>query len=194
MKQITLAILIGLITLSSFGQEKKDLIVSIAGGSLTSPYYLENKVGRFYSLDFDYFISKRHILSANYNDGTHNYYDNILSTDPGYTVSDGTNAKAEYHTFSILYKYKFLSKKAISAELGAGAGIMTHKKTYPYKLANGSIFNESTWTDLVFPVRLEFDCKISNSFRLGLIGGFYIQPDYPILAYYAGPRLSYLIK
>jgi hypothetical protein len=194
MKHITLALLFGILAFNSFAQDKKDLVVSIAGGSLTSPYYLNNKAGIFYSFDFDYFISKRHILSVNYNDGRHNYYDNILSTDPGYSMSDGTNAKAEYHTFSVLYKYKLLNKKTISATVGTGAGIMTHKRTYPYKLTNGSVFNESVWTDLVIPVRLEVDYKISNNFRIGVVGGFYIQPDYPVLAYYAGPRLGYIIK
>src|SRR4051812_43872636 len=102
MKQIILALFTSLITFSSFAQEKRDLSVSITGGILTSPYYLENNPGSFYSFDFDYFISKRHILSANYNDGSHKYYDNILSGDPGSVNSDGTNATAEYHTFSIL--------------------------------------------------------------------------------------------
>ena len=194
MKQVILGLLIGLVAFKSFGQEKKDLRISVAGGSLMSPYYMENKGGRFYSVDFDYYLSKRHILSANYNDGKHNYYEDILSTDPGYIKSDGTNAKAEYHTFSILYKYKFINKKALSAALGTGVGFMTHKKIYPYKLSNGSIFNETTWTDLVFPVRFELDYKASNSIHLGIIGGFYIQPDFPVLAYYAGPRLSYVIK
>ena len=46
----------------------------------------------------------------------------MLSTDAGYMVSDGTNAKAEYSTFSILYKYRFLDTKADSAEIGTGVG------------------------------------------------------------------------
>ena len=45
-----------------------------------------------------------------------------------------------------------------------------------------------------FPVRLEFDYKISKCFRLGLIGGFYIAPDYAILAYYIAPGIGYLLK
>lgn len=72
MKQITLALIIRLTTLSSYGQERKDLVVSIAAGKLTSPYYSENHLGRFFNIDFDYHLSKRHILSVNYNDGEHN--------------------------------------------------------------------------------------------------------------------------
>ena len=194
MKQISFALIIVLTTLSSYGQEKKNLVVSIAAGKLTSPYYLESKAGNFFSIDFDYHLSKRHILSANYTDGGHSYYDNVLSTDPSYIKSDGTNANADYRTFSVLYKYRFLNTKAISAIVGTGAGIMTHSKRYPYATNNGSIFNESTWSDLVFPVRLEFEYKISKSFRLGLIGGFYVQPDFPVLAYHVGPRIGYMLK
>jgi len=101
-----------------------------------------------------------------------------------------TNAKASYKTFSILYKYKFLNKKAFSAAFGTGAGIMTHEREYPYKEGGSYYFRESIWTDLVFPVRLELDYKFSQPFQLGLIGGFYIHPDYPILGYFAGPRLA----
>jgi hypothetical protein len=43
MKQITLVLFTALITLISYGQHKKDLVISVAAGALTSPYYLENK-------------------------------------------------------------------------------------------------------------------------------------------------------
>jgi hypothetical protein len=194
MKQITLVLFTALITLISYGQHKKDLIISVAAGALTSPYYLENKGGSFYTVDFDYHLSKRRLLSVNYNGGEHSYYDNILSTDPGYIKSDGTNAKAIYHTFSVLYKYMFLDKNAVSGSIGSGVGIMTHSREYPYAISNGSIFVKTAWTDLVFPVRAEFDFKVSKCIRMGVIGGFYIAPDYPILAYYVGPRLGYLLK
>jgi hypothetical protein len=194
MKKITLALIIVLTALSSYAQQRKDLVVSVAAGKITSSYYPENKLGEFFSLDFDYHLSKRQILSANYNDGGHNYYDNILSTVPGYIKSDRTNAKASYRTFSILYKYMFINNKSISGNIGTGAGIMTHSKLYPFATSNGFSFAKSTWSDLVFPVRFELDYKISKSFHLGIIGGFYIAPDFPILAYYAGPRIGYILK
>lgn len=194
MKQITLMLITLLAIQSSYGQERKDLVVSIAAGKLTSPYYLESKLGKFFSIDFDCHVSKRHILSANYNDGGHNYYDNELSTFPGYISSDGTNAKAKYHTFSLLYKYKFLNKKAISGIVGTGAGMMTHSRMYPFSTGNGFNFRESVWSDLVFPVRLEFDYSISKSFRVGLIGGLYVHPDFPVLAYHVGPRIGYMLQ
>ena len=194
MKTISLTLITGLIAIVSYGQDKKDLTVSVSAGKLTSPYYLNDKAKEFYSIDFDYNLSKRQILSANFNAGGHDYYDNVLSNTTGSIRSNGSNAKASYRTFSILYKYKFLNNKVFSANIGTGAGIMTHSRQYPYTEANSSNYRQSIWTDLVFPVRLEFDYKLSNHFRLGLISGFFVHPDYPILAYYAGPRFSYLLK
>lgn len=187
--------LLTIITISPvFSQEKKDLLVGISSGALASPYYKNNTSGTFYSFDFNYYLSKRDILSVNYTDGKHNYYDNVLATDRNYRSSDGTNSKASYHTFSVIYKYSFLNTNLISAVIGAGAGIMTHSKLYPILISRGSTFQESVGTDLVFPVRLEIDYRLSQNFKLGVIGGFYINPDYPILAYHLGPRLSYIIK
>lgn len=194
MKTITLTLITGIIAIMSHGQDKKDLTVSIGAGKLTSPYYLNDKAKEFYNIYFDYHLSKRHILSANFNAGGHDYYDNILSNTTGSIKTNGSNAKASYRTFSILYKYKFLNNKLFSGNIGTGAGIMTHSSQYPYAEGNSSNYRQSTWTDLVFPVRLEFDYKLSNHFQFGLIGGFFIHPDYPILAYYAGPRFSYLLK
>jgi hypothetical protein len=87
-----------------------------------------------------------------------------------------------------------LNKKVVSGSIGSGVGIMTHSREYPYVISNGSIFAKTAWTDLVFPVRAEFDFKVSKCIRMGVIGGFYIAPDYPVLAYYVGPRLGYLLK
>ena len=193
MKQITLVLIAGLFTLNSYAQEKKDLVVSMAAGWLTSPYYSNYKWGSFFAIDFDYHLAKRHILSANYNDGEHRYFDN-LTNDPSYKRSDGTNAIGGYHTFSVLYKYMFLDKKTIAGSIGSGAGVMTHSRQYPYSTSSGTTDREAVWTDLVFPVRLELDVKIARSVKLGLIGGFYIAPDYPTLAYYVGPRLGYVLK
>ena len=193
-KHISLAFLFIVLILTSFAQERKDLVIGISGGKLTSPYYSKNTIGSYYGIDFDYYLSKQHILSVNYNYGEHRYYDKILSTDPSYHREDGTNATAGYQTFSVLYKNKFLHSKQITGAIGTGVGIMTYSNEYPVVTSTGSIFRKSVNTDLVFPVRLEFDYSLPKNFRFGLIGGFFIHPDFPILAYHLGPRLSYVIR
>ena len=194
MKKITLVFITGLATIALFGQDKKDLTLSFGTGKLTSPYYPNDKARGFYSVDFDYHLAERQVLSANFNAGGHDYYDNVLSNTAVLLYENSINAKAAYRTFSILYKYKFINKKSFSAALGTGVGIMTQIKEFPYKEGSSYYFRQSSWTDLVFPVRLELDYKLSKHFQLGLLSGFFIHPDFPILGYHAGPRLSYVLK
>lgn len=184
-----------LITLNSFGQNKKDLTISLSGGLLNSPYYENANAKGFYGFDFDYHFAKKHLLSVNYFSGKHTYYDDVLSNNPtGSSSPDGTNADAEYLTFSVLYKYKILDNTLLSLVPGVGAGIMTHTREYPYQEVNTAYPRISSWSDLVFPISLELNFKLSNQWQAGLTGGFLIHPDYPILALHAGPKLSYIFK
>ena len=191
MRQVALLFISGLLTITSFAQDKKDLAVSFSAGIFTSPYYYDTKAREYYSVDFDYHITARHILSASFNSGKHSYNDSISSVLP---VTENTwNTRASYLTFSILYKYKFLNTEKISANIGAGAGIMTHIRQYLWSPTYGD-GSQSVWTDLTFPVRLDLDYKVSKLLRIGIIGGLFIHPDYPVLGYHVGPRLSYVIK
>lgn len=195
MRQFAVFITLAFLTFSSFGQDKKDLAISLSTGILNSPYYYKAYAGGFYNFGFDYHISKRQILSASYLSGKHDYYDNILSNETYYIVyPGGTNAKARYNTFSVSYKYKIVNETKFNVVPGVGAGIMTHSRVYPYTYGNSTVFNTSSWSDLVFPVTLDINYKVLKQLQLGLTGGFLIHPDYPILALHAGPRLTYVLK
>jgi hypothetical protein len=200
MKKLLLATFAFLTTAAVFSQTKKDLSISFAAGAFNSPYYTNDKKREFYSFDFDHYIGSRHILSANFLKGSHRYYDNVhtanavpLST-PGY--ENHTNTEADYMTFSVLYKYKLVNYKNLSVNVGAGAGIMTQVIEYPINVSSVNIidFGQSSWTDLVFPTRLEIDYQFAKHFKFGVLAGLYIHPDYPTLGNHAGFRLSYLIK
>jgi hypothetical protein len=193
MKRIILLLIAGLFSIITFSQGRKDLSVSFSTGLLTSPYYPNAKARSYYSVDFDHYVTTRHILSANFTAGKHNYFDAVLSNVPPYPEIP-TNAEASYLTFSIGYKYNFLNAKKITANLGIGAGIMTHIREYQYWEPNRGDVRQSVWTNLVFPFRLDLDYKLTQRFQLGVIGGLFIHPDYPILGYHAGPRLSYSLK
>lgn len=194
-KPCVLSFFLGFLFFSALGQQRNDLTLSIAGGKLASPYYQRNRSGRFFSFDFDYSLAKRHSLSVNYTDGSHRYYDNIHNGGlTGSINADVTNAKASYHTFLVLYKYRFLSTQRLLGAIGAGAGIMTHVQQYPFSTGNSTYFQQSSWTDLVFTVQVEIAYNLSQSIKAGVIGGFFIQPDFPVLAYHVGPRLSYVLK
>lgn len=183
------------LTLNTMAQNKKDLTLSLSAGLLNSPYYEKANARGFYGFNFDYHLAKRHLLSVNYFAGNHTYYDDVLSNDPTSVIhSDGTNADAEYRTFSVLYKYKIVDNTLMSFVPGVGAGIMTHTREYPYREINSGYPRTSSWSDLVFPISVDVNFKLSKQWQGGLTGGFLIHPDYPILALHAGPRLSYVIK
>lgn len=195
MKNVIIFTTLFLLTLPSFSQNKKDLTISLSAGRLNSPYYKEAKARNFAGFDFDYHLTKRHLLSVNYFAGNHHYYDDVRSNNPiGVIYSDGGNAHAGYKTFSILYKYKVINNSVLSFVPGVGAGLMTHSLEYPHKIINSGYSITSSYSDLVFPVSLDVNFKLSGHWQAGLTGGFLIHPDYPILALHAGPKLSYVIK
>jgi hypothetical protein len=198
MKKVVLAVFMVYTTIILFGQEKKDLTISVGAGRFNSPYYTNNKTRTFFNFDFDYYISERHIISTNFLSGKHRYYDSLNSNNavplstPGY--EDNANATADYSTFSLLYKYKLLNNKKAALNLGTGIGIMRQTVAFPYTQGNITDIRQSSWADLVFPVRLEIDYKFSKFFQVGLLGGCFIHPDYPILGYHLGTRVSYVLK
>lgn len=196
MRQFTLLILFTFLILTSSGQDKKDLAVSFSAGIFNSPYFYKAYPRGFYALAFDYHVSKRSIISANYLAGKHEYYDNILSNAPdSYVVyPQGTNATAEYNIFSVSYKYKIVNTPKFSIVPGIGAGILTLTENYPYTRGTSTDFNTSSWSDLAFPVTLDINYKLSKHWQLGLTSGFLIEPDFPILALHVGPKLSYVLK
>lgn len=192
MRYFSIQIILFFTTLTSFGQDAKTLTVSLGAGLFTSPYYKNSDASGFYSADFDYHFKKRHVLSANYNAGEHNYQDNVRSNIPA--GPNLINSKADYRTFSVLYKYKFLNKKKLAAYGGAGAGIMTQILEYPYSDGPSSYYKQSSWTDLVFPVRLELIYHLTKKVGFGILGGFFVHPDFPVLGYHSGLKLSYNIQ
>jgi len=177
------------------GQEKKDLVISVSSGLLTSPIYENTSAQGFYKIDFDYHLTSRHIITANYLGGQHYYYDDILSNDPLVSIGypNGTNSTAEYRTTSIMYKYRIIDNSRISIVPGAGAGVLTHTREYPYQEERKSYNKISSWSDLVFPISLDINYKISSRWQFGLTGGFLVHPDFPILALNGGPRLSFVL-
>ncbi len=192
MRYISLLITLSFWSVSSFGQYGKTWTVSFGAGLFTSPYYKNSDASGFFSVDINYNFKKRHVLAANYNNGRHNYQDNVRSNIPA--GPNLINSKAEYTTFSILYKYKFLDKRKISAYSGAGAGIMTQVLEYPFSDGSGNYYRQSSMTDLVFPVRIEFIYHLTDRVGLGMLGGFFVHPDYPILGYHGGMMISYNIR
>jgi hypothetical protein len=123
----------------------------------------------------NYYVRERHIISGNYFIGGHSYKENPDRV--------GLKDYEAYEAVSLMYQCKIVDRKAIDVTIGTGLGVMNHA-------INGDII----WRDLVFPVRCAFNFNLSKHFGAGLAGGFYVMPDYPVLAYHLGPKISYLLK
>ncbi|MEX2594886.1 MAG: hypothetical protein WD426_19120 [Anditalea sp.] len=176
------------------GQEKKDLAVSVSTGLLNSPTYENASARGFFKIDFDYHLTRRHIVTAIYLAGEHYYYDDVLSNDPtGHVYKNGTNSRADYRTFSGMYKYKVIDNSYFSIVPGAGVGVVIHSREYPYREASAGYTRTSIWSDLVFPINLDINYILSSRWQFGLTGGFLIHPDYPIFAFYGGPKVSFVL-
>ena len=183
-----------------FSQDKKDLKISLTTGLFNSKYYTNAKSRQFYNLGFDYSITKRHSICTDFISGQHRYYDSIRVTSPIPLSTPGfekhTNAEARTTFFSILYKYKLLDRKKISVNIGTGIGLITESYTYPVDIPNGGFTFETAGGkgDLCFPLRADLDYQISKQFQVGIIGGTYVYPDYPLAGQHLGIRLSYILK
>ncbi len=183
---------------ASFAQTNKDLSISLSAGILNSPYYTNAKGRPFYNVDFTYHITNRHALSTSFLGGKFFYFDSLRSNNsvslstPGYEKN--RNAKMDNFAFSILYKYKIVNGKRVSINTGIGIGLLTEVSLFPYTEGNSVSFRQSSSTDLVFPLRLDVEYKVSKFFQIGLINGLFINPDFPILGYHTGFRISYLLK
>lgn len=184
----------------SYGQDKKDLKISLSAGLFNSSYYTNSKPRQFYNFGFDYSITKRHIISTDFISGQHQYYDSIRVTTPIPLTTPGyekhTNAEARTTVFSVLYKYKLLDKTKFSVNVGTGLGIITKTLTYPVDIPNGGFTFETSGGkgDLCFPLRLDMDYQILKNFQSGIIAGIYVYPDYPLVGEHLGIRISYIVR
>lgn len=184
----------------TFSQNKKDLKISLATGIFNSSYYTNAKPRQFYNLGFDYIVTKRHLISADYISGQHRNYDNVRASNPIPLTTPGyekhTNAEARCMVFSVLYKYKLLNKKYFSITAGTGLGIITESLSYPVELANGGFTFQTSGGkgNLSFPLRVDIDYQILKQFQIGILGGMYIYPDYPLAGQHLGIRFSYILK
>jgi hypothetical protein len=73
-----------------------------------------------------------------------------------------------------------------------GVGILTELRTYPFETYRNNATYPDAWyinggfSDLEFPVTLEYAFQPSEKFVFGIIAGTYIEPDYPLSGSYLG--------
>lgn len=185
-----------MIPVLAMAQEKNSFSIAGSLGRTTTASMNKANDAGYYSLDFDYHISKKHILSMLYFNGSNRYFDNGFLNGGSIRVSDGTNANYDYTVFGLLYKYQFFQKKRIRMQAGIGLGVLQDIKTREIRFTNGIYYtNETSRTDdHVIPIKLEFDFKVNKKFSLGSTSGFMFHPEKAWLGLHTGVRLSYRLN
>lgn len=185
-----------LATSTGFSQQRKDLVVSLSSGLLSSSYYENDVSGGYYSAGMDYGLTNKHFLQFCFTTAENTYLEREMSNVtsnlqiPGYA-----NSFNRIWSIGIGYKYK-LDFPNFVLWPGAAVGMIRQTRTFPYRFTNYESTMSYSETQIVFPVTLEADYKLGRHWLLGLKGGLLICPDYPItgIGLHAGPVVSYVIK
>lgn len=187
-----------------FAQSKRQLAISLSAGKYNTPYYDAAKARSLFGIEADYGIAERHLLSIGFTAGKYDYAGDNDFTNNYYYLHKGReiNRKVEDYVFKLVYKYKLLDKKKFAITPGVGAAILVQSEETPLVIVfQGSdgvrrtiTGVSSIYSDLVFPVSTDFVYKISKGFQAGVVGGFLIHPDYPIIGLQAGVKISFLVN
>jgi len=183
-----------------FGQERKDLVLSVGLGvaNLTPNNSVQSpSQGTSFSLDFDYYLGKRHVLSMGYY-FAHNtyYYDYTYGTN--YPKNEYQNSDNYLSNFGLCYKFKLIDKARFSFLVGTGLYAEAHIWRYPVLYpAHNSTYSttveRSGNIDLGFLFRLETNYWISSRWAIGLQGGVYYKPQ-SVVSSFIQPKISFCIK
>jgi len=180
-------------TLACFAQQKS-FDIAVSYGAYNSPSFNQTRAKEHFAADFDYHASKRWTVSSGFVTGRFNYYDNTRPNAPTailYT-NDNTNARGyELHAYGMV-KYRIISTDRFTLQAGAGIGLLNQRLEYPYREGSGTgsvYMNQSSFTDLEFPVSAEAYYLLGNRVGVGLKAGGFIEPDFPIVGLHIGPQI-----
>ena len=195
MKKILIGLATVSICLSTFSQ-KSDMKFSISSNVYTSTDYPNVKSGTGFSFEMRYYITDKIFVSSHANYGKFRYYDDVLSNSPVHLgIIDGTNTSASGIHAGLLLGYNFKITNLIDLYASTGVSSYTLIRNYPYQYSPDSWgLNCSAFTDLAFPVILGIESHFFERISIGVIGGFYVEPDFPIVGWHIGPVISYTIK
>ncbi len=205
MKNLILFLFLMVVALSASAQAAKDLVISFGMGySKITPTktVLLPQDGVSFSLDFDYFIQPRHVISLSYHNASNKYFYDYSTTIKGveYKAFENIISDSKFSNISILYKYKIISSPKWSVLVGTGLSLVGHSRRFldldfqPNTIYSGVVTRHLFNQDLGFPVRVEANFWLNKRWALGLHGGLFYIPDEVPTTFYIQPKLSFCIK
>lgn len=188
MKKLVLSLLF-LVSLSPvFGQTKQFDIV-IGGGYYATPSRVPITGGGFFNGEFEYHHNRRWAFSAGLLTTQYHYRldDSRYSTLSGIPINRGGELQTNF-----MAKYKIVSQKVLTVQLGLGAGLITMGRDVQIDYSNGAsgpLYTSNT--DLGFPLSVEAYTHLTRHILIGAKAGTFIFPDYPIVGNNLSVQLRY---
>jgi hypothetical protein len=162
----------------SFAQDKSFDIV-IGTGFYSTPARKPIYGGIFFNGEFEYHYKNRWSFSAGAVMTRYGFED---PKSPSTIVSSGLPVSRgnEFQT-NFLAKYKLISSKFITFQVGAGLGLINMGKEEHIITPTNSSSLFTSNAELGFPLSAELYAKITKQILIGVKFGSFIFPDYPII-------------
>ena len=190
-----LSFIICIVSVSGYAQQRMyDVIVNY--GAYESPNLKNNHYKDFFSVDFDYHLSKRWTLGSGFLSGQFRYYEDVRSNNPESTIlsADGsTNGRGyDFHAYGVS-KYSVVNNTHFCLQAGLGVGIVIRRLKFPYRepsSSGGATFvGEYSTASIEFPINVEAYYVLSKRIGFGLKSGCFIKTDFSISSVYVGPQI-----
>ncbi len=154
--------------------------------------------GYFYGFETSYFFNKHFFVASEAIFGVNRYVSKIepaefIATYSQYVYPNGSNAdlKTAHLSISAGYSVPIFQKFSVSGQIGISGYIELKTYAAPDYYFKQYAYRYHNFTSLAFPVKLSVNYAINNKIDIGLIGGCYIEPDYPLIGYHVGPQLNF---
>jgi hypothetical protein len=181
-------VLLFLLSLSTVFAQNKYFDIVVGGGYYATPSRVPVTGGGFFNGEFEYHHNRRWAFSAGLLTTQYSYRleGSRSSTLSGIPVNRGGELQTNF-----MAKYKVVNQKALTVQLGLGAGLVTMGEEVRIDYGNGSSsYLYTANTDLGFPLSVEAFTPLIRNVFLGVKAGTFVFPDYPIV----GNNLSLQIR
>lgn len=183
---------------------QKDFRAKFSAGYFNNPWnnlvgskYQNPRPGEYLSFAGEYDITKKWGLRFAGLNANHRYYDaGNLTNDPDALVyTDGTNSSSYNLIVGAEVIYQLLKKKYFDIRLGWGVGILSNVRKFTTRteydlngrhIVHWNYRDQAAFNDMLFPISIQLEYKITEILGFYLDSGTYIEPDFPVMGLHGG--------